>query len=71
MVHGEVMTMEGSQTLNPIFGFFIALGGLALAVWLGTVLYRDEEQEKVSAKKPLKTRDAAKLSGLSPELKLS
>jgi len=45
--------MNGFGTISPIFGFFFAIIGLALAVFLGLFLYKDESQGKVYAKKSL------------------
>ena len=37
-------------TMSPIFGIFFILAGLALAVLLGLVLYKDKKQESESKK---------------------
>jgi hypothetical protein len=37
-------------SISPIFAIFFALAGLALAVVLGLVLYKDEKQESASIK---------------------
>ena len=39
----EEINMTG-MTMSPIFGIFFALVGLALAVVLGLVLYKDKKQ---------------------------
>jgi|WetSurMetagenome_2_1015567.scaffolds.fasta_scaffold108180_2 hypothetical protein len=38
------------MTMSSIFGIFFALAGLALAVVLGLVLYKEEKQESASRK---------------------
>ena len=38
------------MTMSSIFWIFFALAGLALAVVLGLVLYKDEKQESASRK---------------------
>jgi hypothetical protein len=45
----EGINMTG-MTMSPIFGIFFALVGLALAVVLGLVLYKDKKLEDVSRK---------------------
>lgn len=42
------------MTMSPIFAIFFALAGLALAVLLGVILYKDEKQEDVSRKESFK-----------------
>jgi hypothetical protein len=42
----EIMWSE--TPLHPIFGVFIALGGLALAVLVSGVLYTDEKQKSAA-----------------------
>ena len=51
--------MAGFPTMSPIFGVLFALAGLALAVILGMVLYKDESRETASAGKSLKVREEA------------
>jgi len=43
-------------TMSPIFGIFFALAGLALAVMLGIVLYKDKKPEEVSSGESFKIR---------------
>jgi hypothetical protein len=38
-VKGVIMS-----TINPIFGFFFLIAGLAVAVFLGMVLYKDKSK---------------------------
>jgi hypothetical protein len=52
----EEINMTG-MTMSPIFGIFFALVGLALAVVLGLVLYRDKKQENVSRKESFKIQN--------------
>jgi hypothetical protein len=40
--------------MNPIFGFFFVIGGLAFAVFLGIVLYKDKSKEEVVHSKNMK-----------------
>ena len=49
-------------TMNPVFGVLFALAGLALAVVLGVVLYKDEKQESVSRKNYQKIREEGKIA---------
>jgi hypothetical protein len=42
------------MTMSPIFGIFFALAGLALAVMLGLVLYKDKNSEEASRKESFK-----------------
>jgi hypothetical protein len=49
--------MSGSLTMSPIFGVFFALAGLALAVVLGLVLYKDEKRESVLKKTSFKIQE--------------
>lgn len=44
-------------TMSPIFGVLFALAGLALAVLLGLVLYKDQDQKEVSARKSIKIQE--------------
>jgi hypothetical protein len=48
------------MTMSPIFGIFFALVGLALAVLLGLVLYKDKNQESVSRKNYQEIREEGK-----------
>jgi hypothetical protein len=41
-------------TISPIFGIFFAFAGLALAVMLGLVLYKDKKPEEASSGEPFK-----------------
>lgn len=45
------------MTMSPIFGIFFTLAGLALAVLLGLVLYKDKKQEDVSRKESFKIQN--------------
>jgi hypothetical protein len=47
-------------TMSPIFGIFFALAGVALAVLLGRVLYKDEKQESQSRKNYQEIREEGK-----------
>ena len=49
--------MQEFQTMSPIFGVLFALAGLALAVLLGLVLYKDKNQEVASTRKSLKIQE--------------
>jgi hypothetical protein len=54
--------MDGS-TLSPIFGVIIILGGLALAVFLGTVLYEEKDEKKeVISRKSFETLEEIKMA---------
>jgi hypothetical protein len=52
--------MNEFSTMSPIFGVFFALAGLALAVILGMVVYKDERPEPASTKKPLEIQEEGK-----------
>ena len=51
--------MAGFPTMSPIFGVFFALAGLALAVFLGMVLYPEKKPETDSAQTTLTSHEEA------------
>jgi hypothetical protein len=52
--------MNDFPTMSPIFGVFFALTGLALAVFLGSVLYPDKKQKTASSKKSFQVHEEGK-----------
>jgi len=52
--------MNDFPTMSPIFGVFFALAGLALAVFLGLVLYPDKKQRTASSKQSFQVHEEGK-----------
>lgn len=46
------------STLSPIFGVVFALAGVALAIGVGLVLYKDKKPEEVSREKTFEIHEA-------------
>jgi hypothetical protein len=52
--------MGDFPTMGPIFGIFFALAGLALAVFLGLLLYPHKKREPAPSMKSLEVREEGK-----------